>query len=234
MSTKAIITHNYLFRIKMIKKSRKSHNFFKCTYITSGGGKMTTHGIDVSQYQGLIDWEVVKDRIDFAIIRCGFGQDRPNQDDKLFKEFPIIGKMIKEDGNQILFHRLNVISQIDAVTVINKKQIAHMSDTAVDLPYYNFLLNNNKTKGTFDPHHLLDKSYDMTYELKENDMVTLDDVIYGRVTGIIKKKKNDSFVLKEIRDYAYKEELELKYSDIISVDLNSNDLFNLKSYRNFL
>ena len=65
-------------------------------------------------------------------------------------------------------------------------------------------------------------------------MVTLDDVIYGRVTGIIKKKKNDSFVLKEIRDYAYKEELELKYSDIISVDLNSNDLFNLKSYRNFL
>ncbi|MBU3828678.1 MAG: hypothetical protein H9806_06070 [Candidatus Lactobacillus pullistercoris] len=156
------------------------------------------------------------------------------QDDKLFKEFPIIGKIIKEDENQILFHRLNVMSQIDAVTVINKKQIAHMSDTAVDLPYYNFLLNNNKTKGTFDPHHLLDKSYDMTYELKENDMVTLDDVIYGRVTGIIKKKKNDSFVLKEIRDYAYKEELELKYSDIISVDLNSNDLFNLKSYRNFL
>ena len=85
MSTKAIITHNYLFRIKMIKKSRKSHNFFKCTYITSGGGKMTTHGIDVSQYQGLIDWEVVKDRIDFAIIRCGFGQDRPDQDDKLFR-----------------------------------------------------------------------------------------------------------------------------------------------------
>lgn len=69
----------------MIKKSRKSHNFFKCTYITSGGGKMTTHGIDVSQYQGLIDWEVVKDRIDFAIIRCGFGQDRPDQDDKLFR-----------------------------------------------------------------------------------------------------------------------------------------------------
>ena len=46
---------------------------------------MTTHGIDVSQYQGLIDWEVVKDRIDFAIIRCGFGQDRPDQDDKLFR-----------------------------------------------------------------------------------------------------------------------------------------------------
>lgn len=68
----------------MIKKLLKSHNFFKLTYITSGGGRMTTHGIDVSQYQGLIDWEVVKDRIDFAIIRCGYGQDRTDQDDKLF------------------------------------------------------------------------------------------------------------------------------------------------------
>lgn len=156
------------------------------------------------------------------------------QDDKLFKEFPIIGKIIKEDENRILFHRLNVISQIDAVTVINKKQITHVSDTAVDLPYYNFLLQNNKTQGTFDPHHLLDKNYDMKYELKENDMVTLDDVTYGRVTGIIKEKKKDSFILHEIRNYAFQEELELKYSDIISFDLNSNDLVNLKRYRKFL
>ena len=34
-----------------------------------------TNGIDVSQYQGLINWEVVKNHIDFAIIRCGYGQD---------------------------------------------------------------------------------------------------------------------------------------------------------------
>lgn len=44
-----------------------------------------TYGIDVSQYQGLINWDVVKDHIGFAIIRCGFGQDLPGQDDKLFK-----------------------------------------------------------------------------------------------------------------------------------------------------
>lgn len=156
------------------------------------------------------------------------------QDDKLFKEFPIIGKIIKEDENQILFHRLNIISQIDAITVINKKQIAHRSNTAVDLPYYNFLLHSNKANGTFDPHNLLDNNYDMKYELKENDMVTLNDVAYGMVTGIVKKKKKDSFVLHEIRNYAFQEELELKYSDIISVDLNSNDLVNLKRYRDFL
>ena len=46
---------------------------------------MTTHGIDVSQYQGVIDWEIVQNRVDFAILRCGFGQDRTDQDDRLFK-----------------------------------------------------------------------------------------------------------------------------------------------------
>lgn len=46
---------------------------------------MTTDGIDVSQYQGMIDWEKVKNRIDFVIIRCGYGQDLEVQDDRMFK-----------------------------------------------------------------------------------------------------------------------------------------------------
>ena len=46
---------------------------------------MVTHGIDVSKFQGVIDWETVKDRIDFAIIRCGFGGDEVSQDDPYFK-----------------------------------------------------------------------------------------------------------------------------------------------------
>lgn len=46
---------------------------------------MITDGIDVSQYQGIIDWEKVKKHIDFAILRCGYGQDIPGQDDPTFK-----------------------------------------------------------------------------------------------------------------------------------------------------
>ena len=39
-------------------------------------------GIDVSEHNGKIDWEKVKnDGIDFAIIRCGYGQDMESQDD---------------------------------------------------------------------------------------------------------------------------------------------------------
>ncbi len=39
-------------------------------------------GIDVSEHNGWIDWEAVKnDGIDFAIIRCGYGDDLYYQDD---------------------------------------------------------------------------------------------------------------------------------------------------------
>ncbi len=41
-------------------------------------------GIDVSSYQGNINWDVVKNHIDFAILRCGFGQYN-SQKDKFFE-----------------------------------------------------------------------------------------------------------------------------------------------------
>lgn len=43
-------------------------------------------GIDVSYYQGDIDWERVKSAgVEFAIIRCGYGMDVKNQDDEKFE-----------------------------------------------------------------------------------------------------------------------------------------------------
>ena len=40
-------------------------------------------GIDVSHHQGVINWDAVKSAgIDFAIIRCGYGMDLTEQDDK--------------------------------------------------------------------------------------------------------------------------------------------------------
>ena len=42
-------------------------------------------GIDVSHYQGNINWERVKPQIDFAILRMGLGDDIPSQDDKQFE-----------------------------------------------------------------------------------------------------------------------------------------------------
>ncbi len=42
-------------------------------------------GIDVSSYQGRIDWTKVKPYIDFAIIRCGYGNDLEIQDDVYYE-----------------------------------------------------------------------------------------------------------------------------------------------------
>lgn len=42
-------------------------------------------GIDVSYAQGVIDWDKIAPKIDFAIIQCGYGQDRTSQDDKHFR-----------------------------------------------------------------------------------------------------------------------------------------------------
>lgn len=45
------------------------------------------NGIDVSQHNGVIDWEKVKasGKVDFAILRCGFGRENPKQTDKQFE-----------------------------------------------------------------------------------------------------------------------------------------------------
>ena len=41
--------------------------------------------IDVSEHQGFINWDVVKEHIDGAILRCGYGDNIASQDDKQWK-----------------------------------------------------------------------------------------------------------------------------------------------------
>ena len=39
-------------------------------------------GIDVSNANGRVDWDKLKSKINFAILRCGYGSDKADQDDK--------------------------------------------------------------------------------------------------------------------------------------------------------
>ncbi len=48
-------------------------------------GEFMRRGIDVSAYQGRIDWLRVKPHIDFAILRCGYGNNVKSQDDVYFE-----------------------------------------------------------------------------------------------------------------------------------------------------
>ncbi|MDE6024225.1 MAG: SH3 domain-containing protein [Lachnospiraceae bacterium] len=47
---------------------------------------MKRFGVDVSEFQGVIDWQRAKNAgVEFAILRCGFGQNFEKQDDKQFE-----------------------------------------------------------------------------------------------------------------------------------------------------
>ncbi|HIW77454.1 MULTISPECIES: GH25 family lysozyme [Gordonibacter] len=58
-------------------------------YVSSDGTPIygaIQRGIDVSEHAKEIDWEAVKaDGVDFALIRCGYGNDYTDQDDKYWK-----------------------------------------------------------------------------------------------------------------------------------------------------
>ena len=54
----------------------------KVILVDSGSVKK---GIDVSEWQGVIDWQQVKDSgVEFAILRCGYGGDFYSQDDDMW------------------------------------------------------------------------------------------------------------------------------------------------------
>lgn len=38
--------------------------------------------VDISYHNGVIDFERLKNAVDYVIIRCGYGQDMTSQDDK--------------------------------------------------------------------------------------------------------------------------------------------------------
>ena len=50
----------------------------------NGGDTVKKFIIDVSEHQGVIDWNKAKSKIDGAIIRCGYGDDITSQDDKQY------------------------------------------------------------------------------------------------------------------------------------------------------
>lgn len=43
---------------------------------------MSIVGIDVSDNNGTLNWDVIKELIDFAIVRVGYGSNYESQDDK--------------------------------------------------------------------------------------------------------------------------------------------------------
>lgn len=43
-------------------------------------------GVDISEFNGKVDFQALSKRVDFAILRCGYGSDYTDQDDARFAE----------------------------------------------------------------------------------------------------------------------------------------------------
>lgn len=56
----------------------------KLTARTLGSEPALYRGIDVSEWNGSVDFLALRDKIDFAILRCGYGSNLPDQDDSCF------------------------------------------------------------------------------------------------------------------------------------------------------
>lgn len=71
-------------------KERGSANYVARASVNSGwpdDPKAICKGIDVSYHNGTIDWKKVKQsEVEYAIIRCGYGTNDKNQDDKKWEE----------------------------------------------------------------------------------------------------------------------------------------------------
>lgn len=76
---------NDLGKMRMSRAAFTPWSKVEGNFISSDGSVIvgaTKKGIDVSEFQGKIDWAKVKaSDVDFAVIRCGYGSDYTSQDD---------------------------------------------------------------------------------------------------------------------------------------------------------
>lgn len=94
----ANITKEYIYTHLDVRTSRKYYgdetvnyhtltdDFYKYYAIQKKGEQMLTHGIDVSKYQGNIEWDKVKasGKVNFAILRAGIDKDKDTKFDEYY------------------------------------------------------------------------------------------------------------------------------------------------------
>ena len=102
-------------------------------------GTDAAKGIDVSEHQGYIDWAQVKaSGVDFVIIRCGYGNNYSNQDDKQW--IANVRGCVDNDipfGVYLYSYAQNVsMAQSEADHVLRLLSEAGLSPSMVELPVY--------------------------------------------------------------------------------------------------
>lgn len=100
------------------------------------------HGIDVSKFQGIIDFQELKKHVDFVIIRLGYGQDDPNQDDPFYLRN--INECIRLNIPFGIYIYSYATNQQDALSEA-KHTLRLIKDYQIPYPIYYDLEDNNTT-----------------------------------------------------------------------------------------
>ena len=95
---------------------------------------MSYKGIDVSSYQGNIDWNKVKENIDFAILRLGWIGNNNNH--TLDTKFETYYNACKSTGIPIGIYVYNYCNSEDTVKSGAEWTVNQLKDKGIDLPIY--------------------------------------------------------------------------------------------------
>lgn len=90
-------------------------------------------GIDVSSYQGRIDWTRVKPYIDFAIIRCGWGNNIPSQDDIYYERN---SRLCEELGIPYGVYLFSYATNLDEARSEVEHTLRLIKDKKIEYPIY--------------------------------------------------------------------------------------------------
>lgn len=94
---------------------------------------MTKKGIDVSKWQGDIDWSKVRsDGIEFAIIRIGYGKYEEQKDNKFEKNY----ESAKENGIAVGVYLYSYATTVEAANQEADCVLKWLNNRSLDLPIY--------------------------------------------------------------------------------------------------
>lgn len=103
---------------------------------------MVMKGIDVSEHQGVINWDKLLGKIDYAILRVGYGSDITSQDDKYFKRNADECTRLKIPFGVYLYSYATTVSQAESEA---KHTLRLIKGYKLDYPVYYDLEDGNTT-----------------------------------------------------------------------------------------
>lgn len=152
-----------------------------------------------------------------------------------------IGKVLKYDDENFILESLNELGQVESIAAIARNHVVHVTEESERLKYFNYLVEQQKNNGSFDPDHL-ERSINLNDDLPslaeiiedwpQDRVIKISDSIYHYPDrlGLIENCSDEGFDLRIMSEYDLGETSDHNYEDLISVDLAGSDMKRMQKY----